>query len=144
MLYRWKSASLRSQLVAIMMALMLVALTATGAGTLTLLHSFLQGQVDDKLRAAVESARQQQSFSQLQETNSTVPTDYSLMLFSPGLPPYPFGGDKTNPTPPSAPFPRSRPGNASRCPSRSADPRAATGGWWPSAWWTTTTAAPSW
>ena len=94
MLYRWKSASLRSQLVAIMMALMLVALTATGAGTLTLLHSFLQGQVDDKLRAAVESARQQQSFSQLQETNSTVPTDYSLMLFSPGLPPYTFGGDK--------------------------------------------------
>ncbi|SFU13113.1 HAMP domain-containing sensor histidine kinase [Arthrobacter sp. ov118] len=94
MLHRWKSASLRSQLVAIMMALMLVALTATGAGTLTLLHSFLQGQVDDKLRAAVESARQQQSFSQLQETTPNVPTDYSLMLFSPGLPPYTFGGDK--------------------------------------------------
>ncbi|WP_427133751.1 ATP-binding protein [Pseudarthrobacter sp. S9] len=94
MLHRWKSASLRSQLVAIMMALMLVALTATGAGTLTLLHSFLQGQVDDKLRAAIESVRQEQSFSQLQDSNPNVPTDYSLMLFSPGLPPFPFGGDK--------------------------------------------------
>jgi len=92
--HRWKSASLRSQLVAIMMALMLVALTATGAGTLTLLHSFLQGQVDDKLNAAIDSVRQQRSFSQLQEQNPNVPTDYSLMLFSPGLPPYPFGGSK--------------------------------------------------
>jgi two-component system OmpR family sensor kinase len=94
LLRRWKSASLRSQLVAIMMALMLVALTATGAGTLTLLHSFLQGQVDDKLRAAVDSVRLEKSFSQLQEASSTVPTDYSLILFSPGLPPIPFGGDK--------------------------------------------------
>lgn len=94
MLHRWKAASLRSQLVAIMMALMLVALTATGAGTLTLLHSFLQGQVDDKLRAAVDSAQRQQSFSQLQEQNSNVPTDYSLMLVTPGLQPYVFGGDK--------------------------------------------------
>ena len=94
MLQRWKAASLRSQLVAIMMALMLVALTATGAGTLTLLHSFLQGQVDDKLKAAVDSARQQQSFSQLQEPEPNVPTDYSLMLFTPGLQPMSFGGDK--------------------------------------------------
>ncbi|MCU1547704.1 MAG: histidine kinase [Arthrobacter sp.] len=92
--HRWKSASLRSQLVAIMMALMLVALTATGAGTLTLLHSFLQGQVDDKLEDAIESVRQQGSFSQLQEQGTNVPTDYSLMLFSPGLPPYSFGGSK--------------------------------------------------
>jgi two-component system OmpR family sensor kinase len=96
LLLRWKSAPLRSQLVAIMTALMLVALTATGAGTLTLLHSYLQGQVDDKLKAAVESVRQQNSFSQLQEQNPNIPTDYSLMLFSPGLPPYPFGGDKAS------------------------------------------------
>lgn len=94
MLQRWKSAPLRSQLVAIMTALMLVALTATGAGTLTLLHSYLQGQVDDKLKAAVDSVRQQKSFSQLQEQNPNIPTDYSLMLFSPGQLPYPFGGDK--------------------------------------------------
>jgi two-component system OmpR family sensor kinase len=80
--------------VAIMMALMLVALAVTGAGTLTLLHSYLQGQVDDKLKSAVQSARQQQSFSQLQEQNPSVPTDYSLVLYSPGLQPFPFGGNK--------------------------------------------------
>ena len=58
-----------------MTALMLVALTATGAGTLTLLHSYLQGQVDDKLKAAVDSVRQQQSFSQLQDqTRASPPT----------------------------------------------------------------------
>lgn len=96
MLLRWKSAPLRSQLVAIMTALMLVALTATGAGTLTLLHSYLQGQVDDKLKAAVDSVRQQKSFSQLQEQNPNIPTDYSLMLFSPGLQPYLLGGDKAS------------------------------------------------
>ncbi|HSN36960.1 MAG TPA: two-component sensor histidine kinase, partial [Arthrobacter sp.] len=94
LLQRWQSASLRSQLVAIMTALMLVALTATGAGTMTLLHSYLQGQVDDKLRAAVASVRQQQSFSQLQVQNESIPTDYSLILFTPGQPPVPFGGDK--------------------------------------------------
>ncbi len=127
MLHRWKSASLRSQLVAIMMALMMVALTATGAGTLTLLHSYLQGQVDDKLRAAVDSVRQEKSFTQLQETTSSVPTDYSLMLFARGSHPIRSAAIR-NPTPPSPPFPRSRPGNASRHPSRSAARRAATGG----------------
>jgi two-component system OmpR family sensor kinase len=77
-----------------MMALMLVALAVTGAGTLTLLHSYLQGQVDDKLKAALDSARQQNSFSQLQEQNPAVPTDYSLVLYSPGQPPFTFGGSK--------------------------------------------------
>ncbi len=81
---------------AIMMALMLVALTVTGAGTLTLLHSYLQGQVDDKLKAALDSARRQQSFSQLQEQNPSVPTDYSLILYSPGQQPFPFGGSKVS------------------------------------------------
>ena len=109
MLHRWKSASLRSQLVAIMTALMLVALTATGAGTLTLLHSYLQGQVDDKLRAAVASVRQQQSFSQLQDQTQSIPTDYSLMLFAPGQPPVPFGGNKDSArTSPASPPPRPR------------------------------------
>ncbi|MFF1882806.1 sensor histidine kinase [Pseudarthrobacter sp. NPDC058196] len=92
MLKRWKSASLRSQLVAMIMALLIVALTVTGAVTLTLLHSYLQGQVDDKLNAAVDSARQQRSFTQLQAP-SPIPTDYSLMLFAPGQQPYTFGGD---------------------------------------------------
>lgn len=125
-----------------MMALMLVALTATGAGTLTLLHSYLQGQVDDKLRAAVDSVRQQRSFSQLQPTNPNVPTDYSLMLFSPGLPPFAFGGDKDS-HPAITTFPRLRPGSASRYPSRCAAPKAATGASWPSTSSTSTSAAPS-
>ncbi|MCB5274017.1 putative sensor histidine kinase TcrY [Arthrobacter sp. SO5] len=94
LLKRWKAASLRSQLVAIMTALMLVALTATGAGTLTLLHSYLQGQVDDKLKAAVDSVVRQQSFSQLQDQNQSIPTDYSLMLLPQGQSAIPFGGDK--------------------------------------------------
>lgn len=92
MLQRWKAASLRSQLVAIIMGLLLLALAATGAGTLTLVKSYLQGQVDDKLKAAVALAQDQQSFDKLSEPNPAVPTDYSLTLYVPGLSPYPFGG----------------------------------------------------
>jgi len=75
------------------MALMIVALTVTGAGTLTLLHTYLQGQVDDKLNAAVELAEKQRGFSQLQAPNPMVPTDYSLILFVPDEEPFPFGRD---------------------------------------------------
>ncbi|MFK0041222.1 ATP-binding protein [Paenarthrobacter sp. NPDC090517] len=102
MLLRWKSASLRSQLVAIIMGLLLLALAATGAGTLTLVKSYLQGQVDDKLKAAVALAQDQQSFDRLAQpnpappTDSTVPTDYSLTLYVPGLEPYPFGGSQSD------------------------------------------------
>ncbi|MCU1515472.1 MAG: histidine kinase [Pseudarthrobacter sp.] len=88
---------MRSQLVAIIMGLLVVALTATGAVTLTLLHSYLEAQVDDKLNAAVSLASKQQSFSQLQApTNPNVPTDYSLILYRDQQDPYPFGGDKQN------------------------------------------------
>ena len=59
------------------MALLIVALTVTGAGTLTLLHSYLQAQVDDKLVAAVDLARKQRSFTQLHAPNPMVPTEYS-------------------------------------------------------------------
>ncbi len=79
-----------------MMGLLLVALTATGAGTLTLVRSFLQGQVDDKLRGAVQLAQRQQSFDKLQEPNPAVPTDYSLILYRSGQAPYVFGGSKTD------------------------------------------------
>ncbi|MET3366792.1 HAMP domain-containing sensor histidine kinase [Arthrobacter sp. M2012083] len=102
MLLRWKSASLRSQLVAIIMGLLLLALAATGAGTLTLVKSYLQGQVDDKLKAAVALAQDQQSFDRLAQpnpatpTDSAVPTDYSLTLYVPGLEPYPFGGSQSD------------------------------------------------
>ncbi|WP_251044908.1 cell wall metabolism sensor histidine kinase WalK [Arthrobacter sp. ISL-5] len=67
-----------------MMALMLVALAVTGAGTLTLLRSYLEGQVDDKLKAAVESAEQERSFSQIATPNTSVPTDYSVVVYYPG------------------------------------------------------------
>ena len=67
-----------------MMALMLVALAVTGAGTLTLLRSYLEGQVDDKLRAAVESAQRQRSFNQLIVPNPVVPTDYTVTIHYPG------------------------------------------------------------
>ncbi|WP_052690608.1 sensor histidine kinase [Pseudarthrobacter chlorophenolicus] len=96
MLKRWKSSSLRTQLVAMIMALLIVALTVTGAGTLALLHSYLQGQVDDKLNAAVGLAVKQQSFSQLQATSPEVPTDYSLLLFRQGQEPLRLGGDPDN------------------------------------------------
>ncbi|QOT21615.1 cell wall metabolism sensor histidine kinase WalK [Paenarthrobacter sp. YJN-D] len=102
MLQRWKSASLRSQLVAIIMCLLLLALAATGAGTLTLVKSYLQGQVDDKLKAAVALAQDRQSFDRLTEPNSAVPadtavpTDYSLTLYVPDLAPYPFGGSQSD------------------------------------------------
>ena len=102
MLLRWKSASLRSQLVAIIMGLLLLALAATGAGTLTLVKSYLQGQVDDKLKAAVALAQDQQSFDKLAQpnpstpTDTAVPTDYSLTLYVPGLEPYPFGGSQSD------------------------------------------------
>ena len=79
---RWKSANLRSQLVAIMMALLLVALAVTGTGALTLLRGFLEGQVDDKLGAAVSAAQRQRSISPI--ANPVVPTDYTVTLYYPG------------------------------------------------------------
>ncbi|MDR6559725.1 two-component system OmpR family sensor kinase [Arthrobacter pascens] len=69
---------------AIIMALMLVALAVTGAGTLTLLRTYLEGQVDDKLQAAVQSAERQRSFNQLIAPNPVVPTDYTVTVYYPG------------------------------------------------------------
>ena len=61
------------------------------------------------------------------------------MLFSPGLPPYTFGGDK-DAHPAIDTFSVGEARNASWCPSRSAAPRAATGGSSRSTSWTATTA----
>ena len=88
MLERWKSATLRSQLVAIMMALLLVALAVTGAGALTLLRGYLEGQVDGKLQAAVSAAQSQRSISPI--ANPAVPTDYTVTLYYPGTAPDPI------------------------------------------------------
>jgi two-component system, OmpR family, sensor kinase len=95
-LERWKSANLRSQLVAIMMALLLVALAVTGAGTLTLLRTYLEGQVDDKLGAAVDSIQEQRSFSQLIVPNPVVPTDYSVVVYYPGAQGRRLGGTENH------------------------------------------------
>ncbi len=96
MFARWKAAPLRSQLVAIIMALLAMALTVTGAGTLTMLHTYLVEQVDQKLDAAVKAASSQGSFEQLQTANPWVPTDYSLLVAIPGQRPVPFGRATAN------------------------------------------------
>ena len=75
------------------MALLIVALTVTGASTLTLLRSYLLEQVDGKLYAALDLASEQRSFTQLQAANPPIPTDYSLVLYTPGQRPFLFGGD---------------------------------------------------
>lgn len=49
MLKLWKNASLRSQLVAIISALLTVSLLALGSTTFLLLHSFLEDQMDTQL-----------------------------------------------------------------------------------------------
>lgn len=49
MITLWKNASLRSQLVAIISALLTVSLLALGATTFLLLHSFLEDQMDTQL-----------------------------------------------------------------------------------------------
>ncbi len=49
MITLWKNASLRSQLVAIISALLSVSLLALGATTFLLLHSFLEDQMDTQL-----------------------------------------------------------------------------------------------
>ncbi|MDJ0319372.1 HAMP domain-containing sensor histidine kinase [Pseudarthrobacter sp. PS3-L1] len=83
-----------SQLVAIIIVLLTVSLTITGATTLTLLHSYLVEQVDAKLKAAVTTAERQGNFSQLQAANPMVPTDYSLVLFRPDGSTVSLAGDK--------------------------------------------------
>lgn len=88
MLTRWKTASLRTQLVAIMMVLLTAAIVFTSAGTLTQLHAFLVAQVDDKLVAASDYAQQNQNIDLLLTTpNPELPTDYVLVLYTSGAPP---------------------------------------------------------
>jgi two-component system OmpR family sensor kinase len=87
-LTRWKTASLRSQLVAIMMVLLTAAIVFTSAGTLTQLHQFLVRQVDDKLIAASDYARANQNIDLLLATpNPALPTDYVLVLYTNSAPP---------------------------------------------------------
>ncbi|HEY8296140.1 MAG TPA: two-component sensor histidine kinase, partial [Micrococcaceae bacterium] len=46
----WKNASLRTQLVAIISALLAVSLLALGSATYVLLHAYLQEQMDSQLK----------------------------------------------------------------------------------------------
>ncbi|MFQ4147549.1 HAMP domain-containing sensor histidine kinase [Arthrobacter sp. LAPM80] len=55
MITLWKNASLRSQLVAIISALLCVSLLALGATTFLLLHSFLEDQMDTQLTTSQKS-----------------------------------------------------------------------------------------
>lgn len=55
MIKTWKSASLRSQLVAIISVLLTVSLLALGATTFVLLHAFLQDQMDTQLSSYSQS-----------------------------------------------------------------------------------------
>ncbi|WP_427016478.1 ATP-binding protein [Pseudarthrobacter sp. P1] len=55
MIQTWKNASLRSQLVAIISALLTVSLLALGATTFLLLHSFLEDQMDAQLQTFQKS-----------------------------------------------------------------------------------------
>lgn len=55
MIKLWKNASLRSQLVAIISALLTVSLLALGATTFLLLHSFLEDQMDTQLATSQQS-----------------------------------------------------------------------------------------
>ena len=71
-----------------MMALLLVALAVTGTGALTLLRGYLEGQLDDKLGAAVDAAQRQRSISPI--ANPVVPTDYTVTLYYPGAGPTPI------------------------------------------------------
>lgn len=96
MLARWKTASLRSQLVAIMMVLLTAAIVFTSAGTLTQLHQFLVGQVDGKLIEASDYAQQNQNIDLLTSPNPELPTDYVLVLYTSSAPPrtYPVPNPK--------------------------------------------------
>ncbi|MDQ0707806.1 two-component system OmpR family sensor kinase [Arthrobacter woluwensis] len=95
MLRRWKSASLRAQLIATIMGLLLVALVTTGAGTMALLHSYLQSQIDDRLSVATTSMQKYGGYAQLTSGLSSVPTDYSVVVLRPGAPVYRTGANQS-------------------------------------------------
>ncbi|MDQ4503190.1 HAMP domain-containing sensor histidine kinase [Sinomonas sp. ASV322] len=103
MLNRWKRASLRSQLVAIMMVLLTAAIVFTGAGTLTQLHTFLVSQVDSKLKDALDYTRQNQDINLLTTPNPFLPSDYTLVLYTAGSPPRIYAAPATTRARPDVP-----------------------------------------
>ncbi|MDP5227760.1 MULTISPECIES: HAMP domain-containing sensor histidine kinase [Arthrobacter] len=94
MLRRWKSASLRAQLIATIMGLLLVALATTGTGTMLLLHSYLQSQIDARLAAAVATVTKPGGYTQITGGATGVPTDYAVLVLRTGSPPFRTGASQ--------------------------------------------------
>ncbi|MDQ0261300.1 cell wall metabolism sensor histidine kinase WalK [Sinomonas atrocyanea] len=84
MLAAWKRASLRTQLVAIMMVLLTGAIFLTAAATVTQLRTYLVGQLDARLDNASEFARNNQDIDLLTTANPMIPQDYVLVIYPQG------------------------------------------------------------
>lgn len=84
MLALWKRASLRSQLVAIMMVLLTGAIFLTAAATVTQLRTYLVGQLDLRLTNASDYAKNNQDIDLLTTENPLVPQDYVLVIYPQG------------------------------------------------------------
>ena len=82
MLALWKGASLRSQLVVIMMVLLTGAIFLTAAATVTQLKTFLVSQLDDKLENAATFAQKNQDIALLTNPNPLLPNDFVLVVYS--------------------------------------------------------------
>ena len=81
MLALWKGASLRSQLVVIMMVLLTGAIFLTAAATVTQLKTFLVSQLDDKLENAATFAQKNQDIALLTNPNPLLPNDFVLVIY---------------------------------------------------------------
>lgn len=77
MISLWKGASLRSQLVAIISALLSVSLLALGATTFLLLHSFLEDQMDTQLTTFQKSIVQ---FGTVNPENTQTPFGFDYYV----------------------------------------------------------------
>ncbi|BCT75011.1 two-component sensor histidine kinase [Sinomonas cyclohexanicum] len=84
MLALWKRASLRSQLVAIMMVLLTGAIFLMAAATVTQLKTYLVGQLDLRLTNASDYAKNNQDIDLLTTANPLVPQDYVLVIYPQG------------------------------------------------------------
>ncbi|GAB3269739.1 HAMP domain-containing sensor histidine kinase [Sinomonas notoginsengisoli] len=87
MLAHWKRASLRTQLVAIMMVLLTGAIFLTAAVTVTQLRTYLVGQLDLRLTTASDFAKNNQDIDLLTNPNPIVPQDYVLVIYPQGASP---------------------------------------------------------
>ncbi|GAB4100603.1 HAMP domain-containing sensor histidine kinase [Sinomonas halotolerans] len=92
MLALWKGASLRTQLVVIMMVLLTGAILVTAGATLAQLRTTLVEQLDEKLLTASDFAKKNQDIGLLTDPNPLLPTEYHLILYTPGETPRTYPG----------------------------------------------------